>query len=342
MEDVVYVGTGWICGAVDSGWRRTRERQKELESCGGDAWKISCTRVRFIKLHATIERTIFQHRTRSPCLSCPFARTLWWGWIKRHYLGLIHNIIIIITIYTVFYPRHKMRTTFNQLIRGMRVIRMRYSAFIFRDLSKALNILLFNMRDMTICEPVKWLLSGDPLTHPLVQWTEIARSPGKLQRFPQFIIAPRIPQTPPRPPWPEELGGQICDLPLLLSGHALHTEPPTQFASHPFEIRLNSPYNQQDYWIYHPHHNNRIPGISVSHCISFGLALARLQMIIIILFRSSKLGRKKCTAIKSRCFALVSNHPTDRPTIHGLTERCGIHIHIVVLRKRRNGCKSAM
>lgn len=123
---VGYVGL-WMAGGGG------HERQKELESCCGDAWKISCTRVRFIKLHATIERTIFQHRTRSPCLSCPFARTLWWGWIKRHYLGLIHNIIIIITIYlhSFFYARHKMRATFNQLIRGMRVIRMRYSAFIY-------------------------------------------------------------------------------------------------------------------------------------------------------------------------------------------------------------------
>lgn len=157
--------------------------------------------------------------------------------------------------------------------------------------------------------------------------------PGKLQRFPQFIIAPRIPQTPP-PPATEAGHGQkslvgkfatcrcyCLGMHCTLNHHhsSLHI---------PLVIRLNSPYNQQDYWIYHPHHNNRIPGISVSHCISLGLALALLQMIIIILFRSSKLGRKKCTAIKSRCFALVSNHPTDQPTIHGLAERCGIHIHI--------------
>lgn len=196
---------------------------------------------------------------------------------------------------------------------------------------------------MMICEPVKWLLSGDPLTHPLVQWTEIARSPGKLQRFPQFIIAPRIPQTPPPARHGQKsLVGKFATCRCYCLGMHCTLNHHHSSLHIPLVIRLNSPYNQQDYWIYHPHHNNRIPGISVSHCISLGLALALLQMIIIILFRSSKLGRKKCTAIKSRCFALVSNHPTDRPTNHGLAERCGIHIHIVVLRKRRNGCKSAM
>lgn len=91
-----------------------------------------------------------------------------------------------------------------------------------------------------------------------VQWTEsfhcvILITPEKLQSFPPFIILqhPTIPTS--SSPW-------ILRASIYLRLAVVIVCFWLRVCFIPLVIRLNSPYNQQDYWIYH-HHNNRIPEI---------------------------------------------------------------------------------
>lgn len=92
----------------------------------------------------------------------------------------------------------------------------------------------------------------------------------------------------------------------------------------PLVIRLNSPYNQQDYWIYHPHHNNRIPGISTStSSLAQFPALWTAQLQLIILHYSVRPGQRTAELLSPAASAtlrllvlLCSGCNESGPAIH--------------------------